>query len=147
MYTTVSSIAIRNRSILFFRRFNRSIRVTIEAKIRQIARKQKERCYPVLLIEKRGKILKNQRKSNLPSFYFLVYKGIYRSRNSSHSRQIERAPLFIPTFNTDRRSVEIKNAFEENILLLLHFLYFKKIQIQKQQKFLCQKIFQFARFE
>lgn len=147
MYTTVSSIAIRNRSIPFFSTFQSQHQSHDRSKNQTNCKEIERAMLPRSPYRKKGKILKNQRKSNLPSFYFLVYKGIYRSRNSSHSRQIERAPLFIPTFNTDRRSVEIKNAFEENILLLLHFLYFKKIQIQKQQKFLCQKIFQFARFE
>lgn len=88
----------------------------------------------LFLPEKKKKILKIQRKSNLPSTFSFI-----KESTEAEIRRIPRAnrarSLFLFRFLI-RRSVEIKNAFEENIflLLLLHFLYFKQIQIQKNRR-------------
>lgn len=81
---------------------------------------------------KKRKILKIQRKSK-PSLPLLS-----RFIKESTEAEIRRIPGKSSALSflfrlLIRRSVEIKNAFEENIFLL-HFLYFKQIQIQKNSR-------------
>ena len=61
---------------------------------------QEERCSSFSYRKKKKKDTKDS-KEKQPSFYFFVYKGIYRSRDSSHSEGKSSAfSLFIPIFNT-----------------------------------------------
>lgn len=116
-----SSIAIYNRSIPTL--FNC---VLIVSRSREkLDKLQEERCSSFSYRKKEKKILKIQRKSNLPSTFSFI-----KESTEAKIRRIPRAnrahSLFLFRLLI-RRSVEIKNAFEENIflLLLLHFLYFK----------------------
>lgn len=81
---------------------------------------------------KKRKILKIQRKSK--PFLPLLSRFIKESTEAEIRRIPGKSSALSFLFRLlIRRSVEIKNAFEESIFLL-HFLYFKQIQIQKNSR-------------